>query len=421
MCKFEPIVLWTRKVDFVKFIASFFILYIFIISNKGYGQLDSMQNRLHKNGHVYVEKDLADVGKKLFSKKKSDTANLVTGNKKYFLSVLPAAGYTLQTGVAGILSSNIAYYTSHNPDAKLSTISTSITYSQYNQIILPVYANIWSKNGKYNFISDNRYISYPSDIFGLGGNTDPNKGHTINFNQIKLHETVLRKVTNNLYGGVGFYYENFYNIKVLDPQTRRVNVYIQKEIGNTEVESGPIFKLLYDSRTNQINATKGSFFNITLRQNFQELGSTREFASLLIDARKYFTFPRHSKNTLAVWSYNWLTVAGNPNYLLLPSTGWDDQYNTGRGYIQSRFRGKQMFYFESEYRYRISRNGLLGGVIFANVQSFRGNLRPYDTYLPGYGAGIRLKLNKNSGANLCIDYGFGNGSQGLFVNLGEVF
>jgi len=56
-----------------------------------------------------------------------------------------------------------------------------------------------------------------------------------------------------------------------------------------------------------------------------------------------------------------------------------------------------------------------------NVQSFNGNTRKYDNLLPGYGVGFRIKLNKNSGANLCIDYGFGNGSQGLFVNLGEVF
>ena len=36
--------------------------------------------------------------------------------------------------------------------------------------------------------------------------------------------------------------------------------------------------------------------------------------------------------------------------------------------------------------------------------------------------GIRIKLNKYSRTNIAIDYGFGlGGSQGLFVNLGEVF
>ena len=41
---------------------------------------------------------------------------------------------------------------------------------------------------------------------------------------------------------------------------------------------------------------------------------------------------------------------------------------------------------------------------------------------PGYGVGLRVKLNKFSGANLCVDYGFGTeGSRGIAVNLGEVF
>ena len=34
----------------------------------------------------------------------------------------------------------------------------------------------------------------------------------------------------------------------------------------------------------------------------------------------------------------------------------------------------------------------------------------------------RKRINKFSNTNLCIDYGFGvNGSNGLFLNLGEVF
>jgi len=367
------------------------------------------------------DKDLKDV---LRSKKYNEKNNVLLAKsktKKYFLTVLPAVGYTLQTGLAGLLSANIGYYTDKGLDAKMSTISTSVTYSQYSQIIFPLYADLWTKGGGYNFISDNRFISYPSDIFGLGGTTDPNKDHTIDFNQIKLHQTLLKRIRNNFYAGIGFYYDRFWNIRVIEPQTRLINVFLQKEIGTTETASGPTIKLLYDSRTNQINAEKGLYINTVLRQNFTELGSNDEWASLLIDARKYINFPKGSKNTLALWSFNWLTPAGNPNYLLLPSTGWDDQYNTGRGYVQSRFRGKQMIYFESEYRYRISPNGLIGGVVFFNAEKFYGNIKPYDNFLPGYGAGLRIKLNKNSGTNLCLDYGFGNGSHGLYVNLGEVF
>ncbi|HEY4876948.1 MAG TPA: hypothetical protein VIH86_15320, partial [Puia sp.] len=108
---------------------------------------------------------------------------------------------------------------------------------------------------------------------------------------------------------------------------------------------------------------------------------------------------------------------------LLPSTGWDDFFNTARGYIQGRYRGRDMLYLETEYRFQLTNNGLLGGVIFANAQSFSKELsQQFQIIAPGFGTGIRIRLNKFSGANLCIDYGWGlNGSQGVAVNLGEVF
>jgi hypothetical protein len=82
-----------------------------------------------------------------------------------------------------------------------------------------------------------------------------------------------------------------------------------------------------------------------------------------------------------------------------------------------------MFYAETEYRARLSNNGLLHGVLFCNVEKYSSDLSAtYATVKPGYGLGIRLKLNKTSGTNVCLDYGFGNnGSRGFFVNIGEVF
>ena len=82
-----------------------------------------------------------------------------------------------------------------------------------------------------------------------------------------------------------------------------------------------------------------------------------------------------------------------------------------------------MFYVEAEYRFRITANGLIGGVAFLNTQSFSGPGHPIlQTFAPGGGAGLRLKVNKHSNTNISVDYGFGlDGSRGFFVNLGEVF
>jgi hypothetical protein len=82
-----------------------------------------------------------------------------------------------------------------------------------------------------------------------------------------------------------------------------------------------------------------------------------------------------------------------------------------------------MLYFESEYRFAIMQNGLLGGVVFANAQSFSNwPTTKFSSVAPAAGLGIRIKVNKQSRTNIAIDYGFGlKNSRGLFVNLGEVF
>lgn len=406
-------------------------LFFFFLLNNNFGQIDSVpklsavNSLLQKiNPDYSKERDIKDVFRKKSKHKNSlfERDDAAKENQRHF-SFVPAIGYTLQTGFAGILSANLAYFNDDKADTKLSSISTSLTYSQYSQTIIPVQADIWTKNNKFNIISDNRYIQYPSDIFGLGGRTDPNKGVTINFTALKLHETILKSVAKNFYVGVGIYYDQFWNIKALNPLSRRRDSLLTLQLGKGETAVGAAFRILYDSRLNQINSEDGWYANLVYRSNNTFLGSDENWSSLLIDVRKYFHFPRRSKNVLAFWNLDWVTTNGKPPYLLLPSTGWDDQYNSGRGYIQGRYRGKDMYYFESEYRYRISRNGLFGGVFFVNFQKFSSDIsKQFATLISGYGLGFRMKLNKHSGANLCVDYGFGkNGSQGFFVNLGEVF
>jgi outer membrane protein assembly factor BamA len=189
----------------------------------------------------------------------------------------------------------------------------------------------------------------------------------------------------------------------------------------TSVSSGPVFNFRIDTRDNPVNAYRGIYTNIILTPRFKFLGSNTDWTSLILDFRTYITFPRRSPNILAFWSYNWFTLSGKPPYLMLPTTGWD--FSTGRGYIQGRFRSNNMLDAETEYRIQLTRNGLLGMVIFTNFQSFSNiNTWQFPSIATGGGLGLRLKINKYSRTNIDIDYGWGRqGSRGFFVNLGEVF
>ncbi len=372
------------------------------------------------------QKDLTDELHLLFKKKVQERKDSAGAVHK---ALLPAAGYALQTGFAVVLSGNLGFYLGKNhAEEKISSITTSITYSQYSQIIFPIQADIWSKNGKTNIISDIRYLKYPSETFGLGGHSNINNGYNIDFEYIKLHQTILKEITKNLYGGIGYYFDYFWKVREIDVPTGTVTEFQRYGLTPTVKASGYVLRLMHDSRLNQINPANGWYGNAIFRSNSTFLGSDNNWKSLQLEARTYLKFPNNSKNILAFWSYNLLTLNGKPPYLLLPSTGWDDFYNTGRGYIQGRYRGNNMLYLESEYRFGITRNGLIGGVVFLNAESFPREIskefsqKELSVIAPGYGVGLRVKLNKFSGTNLCIDYGFGiQGSKGISVNLGEVF
>jgi outer membrane protein assembly factor BamA len=187
--------------------------------------------------------------------------------------------------------------------------------------------------------------------------------------------------------------------------------------------SGFNVTVIFDSRDNPINASNGFYTNVQVRNNLKAIGSNSNWQSVVVDIRKYFLFPGKSRNVLALWSYNAFITYGKPPYLDLPSTGWDGYNATGRGFIQGRYRGNKMVYLESEYRFSILRNGLLGGILFGNAESFSGlQGSMLQKWQPGYGLGFRVKLNKLSNTNLSIDYGFGTqGSKGLFITVGEVF
>ncbi|OKS88537.1 BamA/TamA family outer membrane protein [Mucilaginibacter polytrichastri] len=367
------------------------------------------------------QKDVYDVFKRLMNKRKLKVPHNDSITSKPIMSVIPAIGYTLTSGFAVSLAGNIAFRL--DSISRISTVTASAAFSSKKQITIPIQSSIWLKNGKYVLIGDYRFYKYPQSTFGLGSNTKQTDENPMNFNYIRFYEILLRKITGNLYAGGGYIVDYYANISQKGLKSGAPSAYANYGMSTHSVSSGITLNGLFDSRDNSINASKGTYAAMQFRDNYRFWGSNTGWRSLILDVRKYFRFPASSENVLAFWSYNWIVLDGNPPYLNLPANGWDSYSSTGRGYIQGRFRGAQMVYLETEYRFRISANGLLGGVVFANAQSFSGVPgSKLQAIQPAFGPGIRLKLNKVSKTNICIDYGIGTqGSKGLFVNVGEAF
>jgi hypothetical protein len=125
-------------------------------------------------------------------------------------------------------------------------------------------------------------------------------------------------------------------------------------------------------------------------------------------------------------------VTGQLPYLGLPAIGWDARNRSGRGYVQGRFRGTAEAYAEAEYRFRITENGLLGGVVFANVQTFSTAPVSYLGYFnqgenlfqnlrPAGGIGLRFMMNRQSRTNITLDFTVAEKTFGLYFGAGEAF
>ncbi len=368
-------------------------------------------------------KDVTDYLRKWFNFKPSAKTERMQPGDHLTVSVLPAAGYTLQTRLAAILSGNIAFFTSPHPGTKLSVVNANVTYTQNAQFTIPIQSNIWLPGNEWNLTGDWRYMKYPQSTFGLGSNASLKDEDPMDYHYIRIYQNILKKITPNFSAGIGYDLDYHWNISEEGLNDGHISDYILYGSAQKTVSSGLSMNLSYDTRKNIINPLQGLSAIATLRNNSTWLGSSSNWQSLLIDIRKYFRIEGRRKQVLALWSYNWLILGGKPPYLDLPSTGWDGYNNSGRGFIQGRYRGERMLYLESEYRFDITGNGVLGAVAFINAETFSGlHSKSFQSVQPGAGLGLRLKLNKKSDTNIAIDYGFGTqGSKGLFVNIGEVF
>lgn len=378
-----------------------------------------LESRAQDLPEAYPSKDLRDFFR---NRKRVGMVQHKQPEKKKLIALMPAAGYSLQTRFAVLASANALFQM--DSESKQSLVNSNITYTQNQQVIFPILSDIWVQHNQYHLSTDWRFLKYPSETFGLGIHSDINQGYTLDYSAIRLHQSLTRRSFGACYLGVGWDVDYFWDVRELDtPSINSFGSFTRYGGAGTEFSMGPVLVGISDTRDNPINPQKGNLIKIDLHFHPIFLGNSTNWTALILDLRHYFRFPSGSNNILAFWNYDWLSFGSKAPYLLLPATGGDPSSNTGRGYIPGRFRGRNFYYLESEYRMSLTRNNLFGLVVFGNLETITQTVNsPMKTIEPGYGAGLRIKLNKNSRTNLAIDYGFGAaGSRGVFVNLGEVF
>ncbi|GAA4086587.1 BamA/TamA family outer membrane protein [Mucilaginibacter panaciglaebae] len=368
--------------------------------------------------------DLIDIAKELF--KINPQKPRVQQEKKIYFSILPIPGAVPGgAGRALITSTTAGTYLGPKSTTNLSSATFAPYWNLHGRYGLPLRTSIWLKDNAWNIQGDIRFLVYPQNTWGLGSSHAYNEKTLVDNNYIRFYQSALKRIKPYFFAGLGYNLDYHSNIKSDDAaiDLRQFTGY-PYGTKNSSVSSGVSLNLLYDTRNNSINPLPGSYVNVVYRVNPTFMGSGDYWNSLYVDVRKYVPLNpsnKNQQNTLAFWCYYWTVLGSNAPYLDLPSIGWDPYNRSGEGIDQNRYRGKSLFYLESEYRRDITTNGLLGFVVFANVNTVSGSGTLFKSWHPAAGTGLRIKFNKGSNTNIGIDYAASKGYNAVILNIGESF
>lgn len=374
--------------------------------------------------------------------KKKDSVYVIKPTKNNFFLVIPAIGSQPATG---FFFGGVAQYTfkGKQESDKYSVANLGITYTAKKQLLVNVKNNILLKNNKIFLSGDYRLYIFSQPNYGLGTNIIPNhsekEGFSIDsiaeamdYDYFKFHQTVSFEVYKNFYVGGGINLDWYSSIKDKNLNVENGNYtyhynYSQKH-GFNDLEyflNGISLNLVYDSRDNQVNATRGWFANINYRFN-PVLFNNQDYSNVLYAEYRHF-IPVSSKDKryiLAIWTYGQFVTRGKVPYLNLPAIGWDQRSRSGEGYTQGLFRGNGLIYLSTEFRFPITCDQMISGTVFTNfvtASNVDNKIPLFNSVQPAAGIGLRILIDKKTRTNLIVDYAWGNNSKGFYLNAGESF
>lgn len=337
--------------------------------------------------------------------------------------------------------------------ATYSSFSGSAQYTTKSQMIFMLKNNVFTKGNRFYLQGDWRYLVFSQATYGLGtsspegglleyqyhlfgvGIHEDSLAQAMKFNFARIHQQMSFKLYKGLMAGIGYKFDHYSNIqdeklRIGPADTLLTSHFIYNLLYDFDTRSYYSsllsFNLTYDTRDNIMNSYQGIYATVAYQFGPPFLGNDRTVSTFNFEWRSFHGLAkRNPRHLLALWAMGNFTREGELPYMILPATAYDQRNRNSRGYTQGRFRGPRFVYGEAEYRFPISRcTGVLGGVVFVNATSttnpwLKEDL--FDTIRAGYGAGLRVMIDKASRMNLAVDVAWGHHSFGFYLNVTETF
>ncbi len=331
------------------------------------------------------------------------------------LLVFPLVALSTETSwVFGLANAYIFKTSKKDKKLRTSTMPSGFLYTLNQQILIALGANIYLPKEKYIIRFENSFSKFPDKFWGIGNETPESGKESYTFTQFYINPQLHRKIRNNFFLGIGLDFQSVYNIGY----DATGNFAKQEVLGIYQREdyhvAGYSFFIMNDSRNHTYQPNKGSLFRIKFSNFNQNVGSDYNFQVVEADFRKFINLG--SDQIIAFQGLGTFTFGDVP-YRNLAVLGGNVIM---RGYYSGRFRDKNFFGSQVEYRFPIYWR--IAGVGFASVGQVSNKISDLgiDRFKLAIGAGLRVSILPKEKLNLRFDIAHGN-QLNYYVVLAESF
>jgi outer membrane protein assembly factor BamA len=329
------------------------------------------------------------------------------------LAFLPVIFYTPETRWA--LGGGGLYYfrlTKDKTVSRPSNIAFTAVYTQRKQVDVEMNPDIYLKRG-FHIQTTLQYSDFPDQFYGIGNTTTDEMEEPFTSKFWKLSIQALKQVGGPYNVGLQYIFDDTRLKEVADGGILDSGTVTGSSGGTV---SGLGYFMTYDSRDSIFYTTSGSFHQLSAMAFGTAIGSDFTFSRFSLELRKYFRFS-HSRS-LAFQS-TFLFQSGDPPFWRMGLLGGSNEM---RGYYLGRYRDKNMVSLQAEYRW-VPVWWRLGLVAFAGLGDVASTLGDFDlgNFKLVYGLGLRFVYDPKQRLHLRLDFGFGQGTSGVYFTAGEAF
>ncbi len=324
----------------------------------------------------------------------------------------PIGGYTPETrwgiGLAGSYHFQISKKDTISPVSQIQ-IGAVVTQNKQQVYSLP-YSIFW-KERAHQVYGELTYSNYLYYFFGTQSQPQEEK-ERYDSQFLRFRFNYLKKIRPNIYAGARWWLNDF---KITDfaDDGNLIKGFVPGSNGGTA--SGPGLIVLLDSRNKIYYTTTGSYLELVFHSQDKLFGSDFKYQRYRFDARQFF--PLSNKAVLGIHVFGDF-MNGNVPFFEMTGVGGDKRM---RGYLEGRFRDKNLALLQLEYRFRLSERWAFAAFgSTALIESTIAEFSVENTKWTG-GAGIRYFFDPKKRMTIRIDAAYNGKTVLPYISVGEAF